>query len=123
MPLDGGMASLEEALDAVLPKPMKAGNVSGAVIAAGRRTAEGYEIWQKAYGLMQTQPEPSTMPVDAVFDLASMTKPIATGTSLMILVEQGRVGLDDPVGKYLPEFNTEEKKAVTIRHLFHHLHG
>lgn len=123
MPLDGGMASLEEALDAVLPKPMKAGNVSGAVIAAGRRTAEGYEIWQKAYGLMQTQPEPSTMPVDAVFDLASMTKPIATGTSLMILVEQGRVGLDDPVGKYLPEFNTEEKKAVTIRHLMTHTSG
>ena len=123
MPLDGGMARLEEALDAVVPKTMKAGNVSGAVIAVGRRTDSGYETWQKAYGLKQTEPTPALMPVDAVFDMASMTKPIATGTSLMILVEQGRVALDDPVGKYLPEFRTDEKKAVTIRQLMTHMSG
>ncbi|MHB8898910.1 MAG: serine hydrolase [Thermoguttaceae bacterium] len=123
MPLDGGVASLEEAFDAVVPRELKAGKVAGAVIAAGRRTGGGYETWQKAYGLAQFLPEPAPMRPDALFDMASMTKPIATGTSLMILVEQGRVAVDDPVGKYLPEFNTEEKKGVTIRHLMTHTSG
>jgi CubicO group peptidase (beta-lactamase class C family) len=63
------------------------------------------------------------MRIDAIFDLASMTKPIATGTSLMMLVEQGRLALDDPVGKYLPEFNTEDKGRVTIRQLMTHTSG
>jgi CubicO group peptidase (beta-lactamase class C family)/transglutaminase-like putative cysteine protease len=123
MPVNGGMACLEETLDAVVPKELRAGKVSGAVILVGRRTEAGYQTWEKAYGLKQREPQPALMPVDAVFDMASMTKPIATGTSMMILVEQGRVALDDPVGKYLPEFNTDEKKGVTIRHLMTHMSG
>lgn len=124
MPLDGGLTSVEEALDAVVPKQLQAGKMSGAVIAVGRRTEAGYETWQKAYGLMQFEPQPAPMRKDAIFDMASMTKPIATGTSLMKLVEQGRLALDDPVGKYLPEFNTEDnKKKVTIRHLMTHMSG
>ena len=123
VPLDGGMTCLEEALDAVVPQQLKAGKVSGAVIAVGRRTARGYETWQKAYGLKQIKPQPALMPLDAIFDMASMTKPIATGTSLMILVEQGRVALDVPVAKYLPEFDTDEKRGVTIRHLMTHMSG
>ena len=122
-PLEGGIASLEEALDAVLPRQLQAGKISGAVIAVGRRTDTGYETWQKAYGLVQSEPTPAPMRTDAVFDMASMTKPIATGTSLMLLVEQGLVALDDPVGKYLPEFDTLDKKKVTIRHLMTHMSG
>ncbi|NQT12102.1 MAG: serine hydrolase, partial [Planctomycetes bacterium] len=122
-PLTCGMASVEEALDAVVPKQLQAGKMSGAVIAVGRRTDTGYETWHKAYGLMQREPQPAPMPRDAIFDMASMTKPIATGTSLMLLVEQGRVALDDSVGKYLAEFNTEDKKEVTIRHLMTHMSG
>ena len=122
-PLDGKLASVEEALDAVVPKELKAGNVAGAVIAVGRRTPTGYETWQKAYGLKQFLPEPAPMPEDTIFDMASMTKPIATGTSIMRLVEQGRVSLDAPVATYLPEFDTKDKKAVTIRHLMTHTSG
>ncbi|MFH1746982.1 MAG: serine hydrolase [Planctomycetota bacterium] len=129
-PLDGGVADLEEAFDAVVPKLLAEGDISGAVIAVGRSNrgtaaTEGgrYGTWRKAYGFVRTRPERETMGVDAVFDMASMTKPIATGTSLLILVEQGRVGLDDPVGKYLPEFNTEAKKGVTVRHLMTHMSG
>lgn len=118
------LASVEEALDAVVPNQLQAGKMSGAVIAVGRRTETGYETWQKAYGMMQFEPQPAPMRTDAIFDMASMTKPIATGTSLMKLVEQGRLSLDDPVGKYLPEFNTgEKKKKVTIRHLMTHMSG
>ncbi len=136
-PLDGGMAVLEEALDAVVPDALEAGGMCGAVIAVGRKSGTGYETWQKAYGYMQTQPARVPMPTDAIFDMASLTKPIATGTSLMILVEQGKVSLDDPVGKYLPEFNEEKgtgsersdvpvpfsKRDVTIRHLLTHTSG
>ena len=123
MPLEGGMASLEEALDAVVPKQLRAGKMSGAVIAVGRRTETGYETWRKAYGLMQSEPTPAPMRTDAIFDMASMTKPIATGTSLMMLVQEARLALEDPVGKYLPEFNTVDKKDVTIRHLMTHTSG
>ena len=123
MPLDGGMARLEEALDAAVPKQLKAGGVSGAVLLVGRRTEMGYETWQKAYGLKRIKPEPALMPVDAVFDMASMTKPIATGTSLMILVEKGRVALDDLVARYLPEFDTDEKRSVTVGQLMTHMSG
>jgi len=122
-PLDGGIACVEEALDAVVPKQLAAGKMSGAVIAVGRRTETGYETWQKAYGLKQFEPEGAPMRDDAVFDMASMTKPIATGTSLMLLVEQGSVSVDDPVGKYLPEFDADDKKNVTIRHLMTHMSG
>lgn len=119
-----GLASVEEALDAVVPKELQAGKMSGAVIAVGHRTDTGYETWQKAYGLMQFEPKPAPMRMDAIFDMASMTKPIATGTSLMKLVEQGRLSLHDPIGKYLPEFNTEDnRKEVTIRHLMTHMSG
>lgn len=122
-PVEDGLASVEEALDAVVPKQLQAGKMSGAVIAVGRRAEAGYETWQKAYGLVRFEPQPAPMQTDAVFDMASMTKPIATGTSLMKLVEQGRLSLDDPVGKHLPEFNTDDKKKVTIRHLMTHVSG
>ena len=121
--LDGGMSVLEEALDAVVPDALDAGGMCGAVIAVGRETGTGFEIWQKAYGYMRTQPAPAPMRTDAIFDMASLTKPIATGTSLMILAEQGKLSLDDPVGKYLPEFNAGAKKDVTIRHLMTHMSG
>lgn len=123
LPLSGGIANLEEALDAVVPQQLQAGKNPGGVILVGRRTQSGYETWQKAYGLKQREPQPAVIQADAVFDMASMTKPIATGTSLMLLVQQGRVALDDPIGKYLTEFDTDAKKGVTIRHLMTHMSG
>jgi CubicO group peptidase (beta-lactamase class C family) len=123
IPLEGGMASLEEAFDAIVPDALKEGNIPGAVILVGRAANAGYETWQKAYGFLQTEPQRVPMREDAIFDMASLTKPIATGTSLMILAEQGKLGLDDPVGKYLPEFNEGDKKNVTIRQLMTHMSG
>ncbi len=122
-PVAGGMSRLEEALDAIVPKLLGAGKIPGAMILVGRKHEGAYQTWQKAYGLMQVEPERVAMREDAIFDLASMTKPIATGTSLMILVERGQVGLDDPVGKYLPEFKEGNKQAVTARHLMTHTSG
>ncbi|MBN1852670.1 MAG: serine hydrolase, partial [Pirellulales bacterium] len=123
VPQTGDFMALEEALDAVVPDTLTSGNMAGAVILVGKKTEAGYETWRKAYGYKQFLPEVEPMPVDAVFDMASMTKPIATGTSLMVLVEQGKIQVDDPVGKYLPEFNQGDKKDVTIRHLMTHMSG
>src|SRR5579864_3073432 len=63
------------------------------------------------------------MTLDTVFDLASLTKVIATTTAVMQLVEQGKVRLNDPVAKYLPEFAQNGKDDITVRQLFTHYSG
>lgn len=65
-------------------------------------------------------------PVDAartVYDLASLTKAVATTTAVMLLVEDGRMRLDDPVSRYVPEFAGGEGKGATIRQLLSHTAG
>jgi uncharacterized protein YbbC (DUF1343 family)/CubicO group peptidase (beta-lactamase class C family) len=79
-----------------------------------------------AYGNKKIVPKespPVSMTSDTLFDLASLTKPIATATSIMILVEQGKLNLDSPVAEYLAEFKTPEKQAITIRQLLLHTAG
>ena len=63
------------------------------------------------------------MTLDTVFDLASLTKVIATTTAVMQLVEQGKVRLNDPVAKYLPEFAQNGKEDITVRQLLTHYSG
>lgn len=65
--------------------------------------------------------EPMTR--DTIFDLASLTKPVATATVVMKLVEQGRVSLQDPITKYLPELDNHGKRAITVDHLLRHRSG
>ncbi|MBM4088777.1 MAG: hypothetical protein FJ276_05010 [Planctomycetes bacterium] len=123
MPLTGDFVALEETFDAAVPPLLVREDIPGAVILVGRRAGDRFDTWQKAYGHQQTHPVPKPMRADAIFDLASMSKPIATGTSLMILADQGRIDVDDPVGKYLPEFSAGTKSGVTIRHLMTHMSG
>ena len=122
-PLEGGLVAVQEALDAVVPALLEAGGMSGAVLGVGRRVGDRYETWRKAYGYSQTMPRVVSMLDDAVFDLASMTKPIATGSSMMVLVDRGQVGLGDRVGRYLPEFEVGAKRSDTVRHLMTHMSG
>ncbi len=123
LPPADGLPVLEEALDAIIPDLLVADDVPGAVVLVGRKSGHEYEVWQKAYGFAQTDPQRLPMPADAMFDLASLTKPIATGTSLMLLVERGDVQLDDRVCEYLPEFCNGAKRDITIRHLMMHTSG
>ena len=123
-PVQGGMAQLEETFDAAVPGALRAEGIPGAVLLIGKKTKAGdFAVWQKAYGYAQVEPKNVPMHSEAIFDLASMTKPIATGTSLMLLVEQGPVGLDEPVGRYLPEFNNAKKGDITVRQLMTHMSG
>ena len=104
----------------------------GAVVLIGHG---GKVVFHQAYGERKLAGEPGLnsapapaepMTVDTIFDLASLTKPLATAPAVMQLYEQGRVGFDDPVQKYLPDFNPTNdpvRAAVTIRMLLTHTSG
>jgi uncharacterized protein YbbC (DUF1343 family)/CubicO group peptidase (beta-lactamase class C family) len=92
----------------------------GCVVTIGRHDRV---VFQKAYGMRQVDPERQPMTIDTVFDLASLTKPIATATSIMVLVDRGRISLDEPVLHFLPEFWMREKRTITARQLLTHVSG
>ncbi len=92
----------------------------GAVVVVG--DGDGV-LFRRAYGSRALVPERERMTVDTIFDLASITKPLATAMSVMLLVEEGRIDLDAPVSRYLPGFERRGKGRVTVRHLLLHTSG
>jgi len=115
-----GRSPSGEDLESLIRWATEAGIVPGAVV---RVEKEGRKVVEAASGWAMLDPERRPMRVDSLFDLASLTKPVATATSVMILVERGSISLDDPVRKFLPEFRGEGKEEVTIRHLLTHTSG
>jgi uncharacterized protein YbbC (DUF1343 family)/CubicO group peptidase (beta-lactamase class C family) len=107
-------------IDAAVERATAARQVPGAVVLVGRH---GKVAYAKAFGRRAVEPEAEPMTRDTVFDLASLTKPVATATSVMILVERGKVRLDDPVTRHLPEFDNHGKGAVTVEQLLRHRAG
>jgi|688.fasta_scaffold00309_5 uncharacterized protein YbbC (DUF1343 family) len=116
----GSEAYLDRSILPLIEKALKDGEMAGCVIAILHRDEV---IYEKAFGSRQIEPFRVPMTVDAVFDLASLTKPIATATSIMHLIETEKIALDDPVSKHIPEFGTQGKEAITIRHLLVHTSG
>ena len=112
--------SLHSAVDAVIEQAIHDGNIPGAVLLVGHN---GQVIYRKAYGNRALEPRREPMTLDTIFDLASLTKVIATTTAVMQLVEQGKVRLNDPVAKYLPEFAQNGKEDITVRQLLTHYSG
>lgn len=108
------------AIDGIVADGLRRGKMPGCVVLVGYR---GKVVWHEAYGLKRVAPDEQPMQPDTLFDLASLTKPIATATSVMRLIEEGRVELDAPVSKYLPTFTGHGKEAITIRHLLTHQGG
>ncbi len=80
-------------------------------------------LYHEAFGQRMIAPEPRPMQRDTIFDLASLTKPVATASAIMQLIERGEVSLDDRVCRFLPQFTGEERKRATIRHLLTHSAG
>jgi CubicO group peptidase (beta-lactamase class C family) len=111
----------------------KLAKIDGAVAAAiGRNECPGAVVvvvhgdavvFRKAYGHRAVQPAKVPMTLDTVFDMASLTKPIATGTSVMRLVEDGKLKFSDTVAKHWPAFAANGKEMVTIEHLLLHTSG
>ena len=80
-------------------------------------------IYSKAYGQRAVVPTGEPMTPDTIFDAASLTKVIACTPAIMLLIERGEIGLDEPVMRYLPEFKDGGKEKITIRHLLTHTSG
>ena len=107
-------------VDAVIQQAITDGNIPGAVLEVGH---DGAVVYRKAYGSRALEPRREPMTLDTVFDLASLTKVVATTTAVMQLVEQGKVRMNDPVAKYLPEFAQNGKDDITVRQLLTHYSG
>jgi uncharacterized protein YbbC (DUF1343 family) len=107
-------------IDRVVGAAIAAGQTPGAVVLVGR----GERILHlQAYGVRSTEPTRELLTVDTVFDLASLTKVIATTTAVMSLVEQGRLRLNDPVATHVPGFERYGKGGITVAHLMTHVSG
>jgi uncharacterized protein YbbC (DUF1343 family)/CubicO group peptidase (beta-lactamase class C family) len=107
-------------MDAIIEEGIAQQKLPGAVVLVGRK---GKVVWQKAYGARALEPSREPMSVDTIFDLASLTKVIATATSVMILVERGKVRLSDSVSVYIPELKGEGREKITVEQLLTHRSG
>ena len=107
-------------VDTLIQEQINNQAITGAVLLVGH---DGRVVHQKAFGLRATTPLPEPMTVDTVFDLASLTKVVATTPSVMRMIQYGQVRLDEPVAHYIPEFGVNGKDTVTVRQLLTHYSG
>ncbi len=107
-------------LDPIINEAIAQQQIPGAVLVVGH---DGQVVYRKAYGRRAIEPRREAMTLDTVFDCASLTKVVATTTAIMQLWEQGKLRMNDPVAKYLPEFGQNGKQDITIRQLLVHYSG
>ena len=107
-------------IDSIVQDAIRDGQIPGAVVLVWH---DGQVIYRKAFGHRALEPRREPMTLDTIFDIASLTKVVATTTAMMQLLELGKVRLNDPVAKYLPEFAQNGKDDVTVRQLLTHHSG
>ncbi len=107
-------------IDTAVEAAIKRGELPGAVVVVVHADAVAY---RKAFGNRATKPDAVAMTSDSVFDMASLTKPVATGTSIALLIQQGKLKPEDLVSKHWPEFAANGKDKVTVEHLLLHTSG
>lgn len=107
-------------MDAVIAEAIANKKLPGAVVLVGRK---GRIVWRKSYGSRTLEPAREVMTPDTIFDLASLTKVVATATSIMILVERGKVRLSDPVSFHIPQLKGDGRNRLTIGQLLTHMSG
>src|SRR5712691_2648076 len=108
------------AVDDICQQAVAAGQIPGAVVLVAHK---GEVVYRKAFGSRALEPRREPMTLDTIFDLASLTKSIATAPSIMRMVQLGQVRLNDPVVRYLPEFGRNGKEEITVRQLLTHFSG
>ena len=107
-------------LDSIVTDAIHEGQIPGAVLLVWHN---GQVIYRKAFGARALEPRREAMTIDTIFDIASLTKVVATTIAVMQLVEKGEVRLNDPVVKYLPQFAQDGKEDITVRMLLTHFSG
>lgn len=115
-------SSAGRSIDKVVSESIANGDVPGAVVLIESR---GRVRLRRAWGRRAVLPAPEPMTAGTVFDIASLTKAVATAPSVMILVEEGKIRLSEPVARYLPEFGAGggDREKVTVEHLLTHRAG
>ena len=106
-------------LNSLVESAVQDGVIPGAVLIVGH---EGKIVHRKAYGNRALVPAKEPMTVDTIFDIASLSKVVATTPSIMKLFERGKIRINDPVTAYLPEFQNG-KSEITVRDLLTHFSG
>jgi CubicO group peptidase (beta-lactamase class C family) len=120
-PADVGMRDdLNTTLDSIMTAGIAGGAAPGGSLAVGRY---GRIVYMKGYGRQDTAKSSAAVDENTMYDMASLTKVIATTTASMILEEQGLLDLDRTVASYLPEFNAPDKAPITMRMLVTHRGG
>ena len=107
-------------IDALIREDIEQKKLPGAVVIVGRGDRT---LYQRAIGQRALAPAPEPMTLDTIFDLASLTKVVVTTTSMTMLIEQGKVRLNDRVSTFIPGFERYGKDNITIRHLLTHMSG
>jgi uncharacterized protein YbbC (DUF1343 family)/CubicO group peptidase (beta-lactamase class C family) len=107
-------------VDGIVQEAIRDGQIPGAVVLVGH---DGEIIYRKAFGERALEPRREAMTEDTIFDVASLTKVIATTTAVMQLAEKGQIRVNDPVVKYIPEFAENGKEEITVRELLTHHSG
>jgi CubicO group peptidase (beta-lactamase class C family) len=97
-----------------------AGEIPGGVLLAG---TDREIVHLKAFGNLAVEPKKIPMLADTAFDLASLSKSVGCATSIMVLVDQGKIDVHDRVSKYIPEFGANGKEEITIEQLLLHFSG
>jgi uncharacterized protein YbbC (DUF1343 family) len=120
-PEAAGMDSAHLArIDQIVAEGLAEKRMPGCVVCIGR---QGKIVMLKAYGNKQVEPSELPMTTDTVFDMASITKPVATATSIMLLVERGQLKLGQRVSSIIPEFAANDKEQITLFDLLTHQSG
>jgi uncharacterized protein YbbC (DUF1343 family)/CubicO group peptidase (beta-lactamase class C family) len=107
-------------LDSIVLDAIHDHQIPGAVLLVGHN---GQVVYRKAFGSRALEPRREPMTVDTIFDIASLTKVVATTTAVMQLVQKGEVRVNEPVTKYIPEFVANGKDDITVRNLLTHFSG
>lgn len=108
------------AIDEIVNRAIVEHRIPGAVVIVGHN---GGVVYHRALGMRALVPVQEKMTAGTIFDMASLTKPLITATAVMQLYQQGKLSVNDPVAKYLPEFAANGKRGITIRDLLTHYSG
>src|ERR1019366_5141571 len=104
----------------IVQSEIEAGRIHGAVVEIG----QGNEVvYRRGFGYREVEPRRVAMTPDTIFDLASLTKPVATAVAIMQLHERGEIDLDTPAASYWPRFAHNGKERITVRQLMTHYSG
>src|SRR5438445_5852509 len=111
---------MAEAIAEKMREGVEQGVFPGGVLLVSHK---GRTVHHAAYGAACLLPKPEPATVDTIYDLASLTKPLATTTAVALLLADGRLSLEDPLERFVPELTQDDLRQATIRHLLNHTSG